>query len=98
MMVRMDPHLLLQQMEAGGCGFMTLRRLRDELHAMALGIDGHIVGNVLWHFVFTNILGMIPRKEPLGFILADVCTQHRPRQSKSQLQSLGLQNIINGPN
>ena len=30
----------------------------DELHCMSLGVSQHILGNVLWHLVYTGIMGV----------------------------------------
>ena len=76
---------------------MPFHHHRDELHVIALGVDSHVLGNAIWLFTFTDILGGIPRKDRMAHLWQEICIEYRVRETGSQLQSLDLSSILDEP-
>ena len=93
-LVGKHPNALFQRRVCGGMGLMLFNHHRDELHVMALGIDSHILGNVIWLCIFIDILNDIPRKDRMDVFWQNVCYQYRLRSTLSQFQKMDLTLIL----
>ena len=40
----------------GGLGLSVCCAFDDSMHSVDLGVNPHLLGNVLWHLVYTDIL------------------------------------------
>ena len=83
-------HRVMRNVEDGGLGFSVAYFHKDTLHTLEFGPTAHIIGNVLWHFAFTDILAGESAEKRMDTLWGLVCERYRMRKQKITIDRLVL--------
>ena len=84
------PALPFQPRGRGGLGLTHHFNFQDMLHCWDLGITQHILGNTLWHLVFTDVMGPGSAKHKFDEVATMINDEYRKRDTSSQFTNLDM--------
>ena len=80
---------LMMPRDQGGLGLALIAFCKDVLHAIDLGVTKHINGNVIWHFVFSDIIGP-DRNTNIILLWNEIQNLYRDRGTSSQFGHISI--------
>ena len=90
-------HILFVPFEVGGLGLSIFMLMADSLHTVELGVAKHILGNVLYYMVMTDMMGSgfdSPEKR-LAIVWSELQSVYKEHQVENQLDNLDLGMFMN---
>jgi hypothetical protein len=76
-------HPLFQAPADGGMGLSVFGRCKDGLHVADIGVTQHVNGNVLWHLIYTDMVGGGPDQN-MTTVLGMINEEYRTNDVKYQ--------------
>ena len=84
------PTLPFQPRDKGGLGLTHHFSLHDVLHCFDLGITQHILGNLIFHLVFTDVMGVGTPQKKLDIVACLINDEYTKRKTVSQFSTLDI--------
>ena len=90
--------LCFKDRNVGGLGLSVYTCFDDGMHSVDLGVSPHLLGNVLWHLCYTDILGPGTPQERLDRVKAYVFGEYSTRSTGTQFSNIDLGMFTNEEN
>ena len=79
-----------QPRDRGGLGLTHHFSFHGVLHCMDLGITQHLLGNVVFHLVFTDVLGAGSPQSKFDKVAGWIAEEYQKRKTPSQFSTLEI--------
>ena len=79
-------------------GLSVYAAFDDSMHSVDLGVNPHLLGNVLWHIAYTDIFGAGPPEARLARAWEYIQTEYSKRRTGTQFSNLELGMFTNTDN
>ena len=80
-----DVWLVFAPRSEGGMGLSVYAAFDDSMHSVDLGVNPHLLGNVLWHIAYTDIFGAGPPEARLARAWEYIQTEYSKRRTGIQV-------------
>ena len=92
--MRKSIHPVFSSRDNGGLGLHISTMYKDVLHVVDLGVSKHVIGNVLWHLVFTDIIRPT-RHTNMETVWGEIQNLYKERGTTSQFNSISIKSFTN---